>query len=376
MKSRKILGLLTGLNTINNMSRQALSKEEKKTISKVADQKFAEDLIKIELPKHYPDFKTLESLELTTYKNHYGRTSAVFVVEYFVRYLDKDDKEQELDLFCSAHTDGSREGAYLKTKFLYEQGFDKGKYRVAKPLFFVPEQKAFVYVASEGDSLFNFFKKDTEANLDSVFKLSAGWIRKLHGFDLEKNKFDWPDFRIANMVPSPEKFITDFSNDNQKQGDLVASLYKQMHNLELEYQSEYPQTLIYGDYHPENIIIKGLDAQELEMIDFTDLALGDPMVDLGAFIQQFDFMGHNFISREKINHYKRLFVEAYFEEELDKISEDYIKRINLYQAWTALRTAIFLFYMKDIDNPINDLLSDCENYLKLSLNKEKKVNLH
>ena len=333
-------------------------------------------MLKKELPKYFDDFKELKSLSLKPFKNHLGKSSAVFVVEYLIKYLDKDGSSKELDLFCSAHTDGSREGAYIKTKFLYEQGFDKGKYRVSKPLFFVPEQKAFVYVASIGESLFKFFKEDPGADLDSALTLAAGWIKKLHGFDLKKNKFDWPDFRVANMIPTPEKFMADFIEDDKEQGKLVTDLYNQMHELELKYQTEYPQSLIYGDYHPENIIINGLDASDLEMIDFTDLALGDPMVDLGAFIQQFDFMGHNFVSREKINQNKKLFVEAYFKKPLDEIKTEYIKRINLYQSWTALRTAIFLFYMRDMDNPIHDLLEDCKNYINLSAKEEKEINLH
>ena len=112
------------------------------------------------------------------------------------------------------------------------------------------------------------------------------------------------------------------------------------------------------------------------MIDFTDLAYGDPMMDLGTFLQQLDFMGHNFISREQINNYKTFFISAYFKKDFDKIDIEYISRINLYQAWTALRTAIFLFYMNDAENPIDDLLQDSQGYLAVVKKEEKIINLH
>ena len=112
------------------------------------------------------------------------------------------------------------------------------------------------------------------------------------------------------------------------------------------------------------------------MIDFTDVAKGDPMVDLGAFLQQFDFMGHNYLSRKRINNYKEYLLEQYFDEDFDKIKIDFINRINLYQAWTALRSAILIFYQQDENNPIDGVLEDCDKYLELATNNIHKINLH
>jgi len=174
----------------------------------------------------------------------------------------------------------------------------------------------------------------------------------------------------------PEKFIKDFYNDNQQQGQIVDELFQQMQKDENRFNKTIKKTLIYGDNHPENIIIRDLKADYLEMIDFTDVALGDPMIDLGTFLQQFDFMGHNFISREKMNDYKTFFVENYFQQSFSQIKIDYLNRINLYQSWTALRSATFLFYMKDVENPILDLLHDSQNYLQLAKQGQRIINLH
>jgi len=136
----------------------------------------------------------------------------------------------------------------------------------------------------------------------------------------------------------------------------------------------------YGHLRPGtyDITIPRYDKNQdyLKMIDLTDVCLGDPMIDLGTFLQQFDFMGHNFISRKKMNKYKDYFIKIYFNKEIKNINIKYINRINLYQSWTALRTSVFLFYMKDVNNPVFNLLKDSNKYLQLAENNKKEINIY
>ncbi len=358
------------------MKRRALSEKVKAHIAKLVDKNFAKKVFAVQLPKYYKDFYKIKVIELDPYKRHLGVTSAVFVVEYRIKYLTRDGHTKSLDLFASAHSDGSRYGAYQKTKVLYKQGFAQGKFRVTKPLFYLRQQKAFVYESSPGRSFFNFFTQEPRANLKPALKLITGWISKLHNFDFSQEQFVWPQFSIGTMVPPPDKFIVDFLQEDKRQGQIVKKLVREMRQFKKKINSRSDQTLIYGDYHPENVIMTDLRAKHLTMIDFTDIALGDPMIDLGTFLQQFDFMGHNFISRHKINEYKEFFVSSYFDKAFAKIDINYLNRINLYQSWTALRTAVFLFYMKDVENPVDDLIADSINYLDCALKNKRKINLH
>jgi len=352
-----------------------LSEKTKQRIVKLVEKDFVIEVLDQRLKKYYKDFKKIKTLRLDPFKRHLGVTSAVFVVEYKIKYISTEGKTKDIDIFVSAHSDGSRKGAYQKTKTLYNNGFDKGKYRVTKPLFFLPEQKAFFYVSSPGRSFFNFFTQDISADLNNSWKLTTSWIKQLHSIDIKSMDFKWPTFSILDMVPSPKKFVKDFYNSDEKLGQSIDKLVKDLVKLDKKYRSKIGQILIYGDFHPENIIMEGLDAKEIEMIDFTDIALGDPMMDLGTFIQQFDFMGHNFISRKEIDKHKTSFVEAYFGKKFKNIDIEYINRINLYQSWTAMRSAIFLFYMKDVENPIDDLLEDSIKYLELAKNSKREINL-
>ena len=355
-------------------SRQTISEETKNKIAKLADQGFVEQLLNENLKKYYSDFQKIKSLELTPYKQHLGQTSAVFVIGYQLVYLTDDDQEVKLHLFATGHSDGSRKAAYQKLGFLYEHGFDQGKFQATRPLFFTEGQQGFFYEASEGQNLFNFFIDHTEVDLKNILSLAAGWINKLHNL-AAVDDFNWPQFNIADMVPSLQQFLLDFSAKDPKQGAQVKRIINTMQQYQQRFNKEHAMTLIYGDYHPENIIVENLETDYLKMIDFTDIAIGDSMVDLGSFLQQFDFMGHKFFPRSKINADKEYFLTTYFQKDLDKIDAHFFQRINLYQAWTALRTAVFLFYMHE-DHSVADLLVETEKYLDLIEQGEKKINLH
>ncbi len=358
------------------MYRKPLAKETINKMARLIDVDFVTEILNKKLPKAYADFVRIKEIKIRPFKKHAGASSAVFVAEYDLLYVDLQGKEKHLVVFSSAHSDYSRKGSFKKTSFLYEHGFNQGKYRVTRPLFYLNDQRAFFYQASIGKNFFSFLREDEEANFESVFTLVAGWIKQLHSFDIEKNKVDWEDFRISDMNPAPKKFIKDFLEEDKILGRIIDALVEKMVGMEEVNAKKNKKTMIYGDNHPENVIIESLSAEHLEMIDFTDLALGDPMADIGTFLQQFDFMSHTFMPRERINKYKLYFLEAYFGKKMEDIEVDYINRINLYQSWTALRTTVFVFYMHDEDDDILDLLEEAKSYLEMAINNEKEVNLH
>ncbi|RJQ34448.1 aminoglycoside phosphotransferase family protein [Candidatus Parcubacteria bacterium] len=357
------------------MKKKALSEKTKAAVAKLLEHDFVCDVLDKRLGDYYKDFKRVVQIESEAYKRHLGITSAVFVVDYKVKYQTKSGGHKNIDIFASAHSDGSRLGAYQKTKILYEHGFDKGKFRVTTPLFFLKEQKAFFYISSPGQSLFNFFTQDPKVDLKPAMHLATAWIKKLHSFDYQAVNFVWPNFKINAMVPAPRQFIPDFYSGDEKRGRAIEGLVSDLKKMVDSYNRKIDKVLIYGDYHPENIIITSLKARSLEMIDFTDLAIGDPMMDIGIFIQQFDFMGHNFISRSEMNDYKTFFVEAYFGKKFEKIEIDFINRINIYQSWAAMRSVVFIFYKKDVENPVDGLLRDAIGYLSLAQEGKHKINL-
>ncbi len=356
------------------MTRIELSEDIKNKISKLADIDFIKQVFTKNLSRHYPNFKEVKNLSLYTHKRHLGRTSVVFVVEYKVDYINRRGEDRRLYIFASAHSDGSRWGAYQKNLALYKNGFSSGPFRVTRPLFFLEEQQAFFYQSSPGKSLFRWFVKNSEADLRPILSLAAGWIKKLHSLDSSLGNINWPVFKIANMVPAPADFVADFIASDAARGETVKQIVDQLQSYEKSFAEQFGKTLVYGDYHPENVVIRGLDTDNIEMIDFTDVACGDPMIDVGTFLEQLDFMMHRFLPREKINEYEIFFVESYFGKQFAEIDQTFINRINLYQAWTALRIAVFLFYAHSAH--IDDMLKEIKHYLQAISENKKIINLY
>ena len=348
--------------------------EQKNKIAQLNDPVFVESCLNAHLASYYPDFLSINKLELHPYKKHIGKTSAVFVVGYRIEYQSKNAENKRLNLVATGHSDGSRKAAFEKLNYLYNHGFSEGQYLVTRPLFYLEENLSFFYEASVGHRLFSFFQAGTEVDLKNALDLTAAWVKKLHQLEFDQS-FPWPKFSVNNIGPSVQKFFTDFMNHNPALGKKTREMFTSIKQQEQELASEFKTCLVYGDYHPENIILISIDSKSLKMIDFTDVSLGDPMLDLGSFLQQFDFMGHRFFSRTKVNREKEYFVSSYFGKKLEDIPVEFFARINLYQAWTALRTASFLFYMHR-DGSVRELLEEVEGYVNLISKKEKNINLH
>lgn len=348
--------------------------EQKKKVALLNDEAFIKNCLNQNLAKYYPDFVEVRQLDLHAYKKHLGNTGAVFVVGYKVEYLAKDKSVKKIKLVATGHSDGSRKLAFAKLNYLYNHDFSSGKYLVTKPLFYLEENLAFFYEASIGHRLFSFFKADEYLNLANAMNLAAAWVRKLHQLELDET-FAWPKFSVHHIGPSVKKFFTDIISHNETLGKRVEKMLVDIKRHEELFDKSLKPCLVYGDYHPENVILTSLEAKKIKMIDFTDVALGDPMVDVGSFLQQLDFMGHRFFSRAKVNYEKEYFVTSYFGQKFADIPLEFFPRINLYQAWVALRTAAFLFYMHK-DDSVKFLLDEVEKYLSLVERAERKINLY
>lgn len=348
--------------------------EQKKKVALLNDEVFIKTCLNQNLGKYYADFVEVQKLDLHAYKKHVGKTSAVFVVGYKLEYLNQAGETKKIKLVATGHSDGSRKLAFAKLNYLYNHGFNSGKYLVTKPLFYLEENLAFFYEASIGHRLFSFFKADEYLNLGNAMHLAATWLKKLHQLETDET-FVWPQFSINNVGSSIKNFLPDILEQDLSMGTRVEKILASIKKYEAQFDQNLEVCLVYGDYHPENVILTSLEAKQIKMIDFTDVALGDPMVDIGSFLQQLDFMGHRFFSRAKVNYEKKSFLTSYFDQEFEEIPLGFFPRINLYQAWVALRSAALLFYMHK-DASVKFLLDEVEKYLALVESGERKINLY
>ena len=310
-------------------------------------QLFNEDYVVAYLRKKvlplYPDFKDVEKTEIIAHKKNVwaGETYHV-VIEFRTKFIRKDGKQVELPIFCSAHSDEPRKNVYDALKFLWENGFAKGNLSIPHALFYSDYFVGTFYRGVEGTNLYHYIRADDHKNIDSIVPKAAQWFAKLHNLDTRNAKnFNKENSRIETVFPGIEHTIKRIKRDYPDYGDVFEEIFSIVNKKEKEFLASTDQRwLTHGDAHPENII--KMSDKKIAVIDFTDLCLSDFARDLGAFLQQLEFMMLRKVhDRVYINKTKDLFLSSYFKFAKIKLDKDIEARINNYYYWTAMRTATY-----------------------------------
>ncbi|MCR4280054.1 MAG: aminoglycoside phosphotransferase family protein [Candidatus Komeilibacteria bacterium] len=349
--------------------------EEKKRAQDILDTDFVQKYLNNKLPLVLPDFIELLHLERRVYKKSLGKYNTACVVRYRFTYAATDNIEKTKDLIFSSGTDGSRKISYRGLRWLHKQNFNHNdQYKIVDVLDFLPEQSCLIYWSATGKNLL-YYVTQRHPNLTVLIELSAGWLKKIHGLTVPPNGPVKLHF-IQHMIPRPSWFCYRLSNVFPAWGKRVTKLVHQQISLEKKLQKRATtQTVIYGDYHPENIIFRDPNVKRVKVIDFTDLSLGLAERDLGTFIQQFAFMSRLFLPRDERYRLKRVFLEKYFGRSYYDLPTEVFEKINLYQSWTALRSASFLFFSGGDQRLVFELIHDSERYMDNVLRKKRTINI-
>lgn len=334
-------------------------------VNKGLDYDFVEALMKSIAQKHFPDFASIEKVHHVRHKRRVGKHNSTFIYSYYISGSKKDGSAIEKHLIYSSHSDASRLAAFNNMNLLNASGFnDDRTYMAVVPLEYVPDVHALIYEATDGKTLYQHMSQHTARELDPLLHLVAAWIRKFHTFKLK------PD--VLSQIPLASSSIANWNADelqaevekaSTSQGEKLRYFNETYFSLEKKLHDHLEPRLIYGDLHPENVITETLAPKSLTLIDFTDVSRGDPMRDIGTFIQQLQFMGAQFYAQADTEHLKQFFIEQYFGKPLAEIDQELLDRINLYQAWSSLRGFVYFFYQPDYREKSYGLLEDAWRYL-------------
>lgn len=320
------------------------------------------------------------SMDIEKFKNITGHKRVLIVNRYNLE-IRRSQNNDKVSIIANCHTNGSREFCFNAVQYLYSTGFNHGNYQVTKPYLYDSNIYTFFYKNSKGKELFHYIQQQDNSILINPIRHAAAWLVKLHSTPLPKNRFikqatyDQIDPSLNFFMPWIEKTIPEYSS---KINNIYQTLIKKDKNNLKKLKN---RTLVYGDYHPENIIIKSPLSKYITMIDFTDLSIGDPTKDIGCFLQQFKFMSRLFLEKDKIHELQKIFLYTYLNKKKHGTDKQFFSRINLYQAITAFRSMIYIFlegiykHHLHISKPlVFELLENCENYLKMSDEKKEQIN--
>jgi hypothetical protein len=320
-------------------------------INNLFSEQFVINLFRGKVLSHYPDFLDIKKVTVVPHKQYVWEKTYHVVLEFMTVLITKDGREEEIEIFCSAHSNEPRQNAYEALKYLWDNDFSKGYLTTPHPLFYDEKLRAVFYRGVSGRSLYYYIKEKRFEEIERIVPLAAAWFNKLHSIPITNAKnFNEENSRIRTVIPGKDKILKNIKNNYPDHYETYQKIYEIfIKNEENFLESTKERWLIHGDAHPENIIRMG--ETKIAGIDFTDVCLADFARDLGSFLQQLEYMaGRKTGDLVFTKRMKKLFLESYLNCAKIELSNGLKSRIDNYYNWTAIRSATF-FLMKHDPQP-------------------------
>jgi len=271
-------------------------------IEKAEDPVFIEKFFKKNFKIYFPDVKKekIKKIEIEKKSPIWAKDTSL------LRYKIFFDSQLKI-VRGSAKKTHSKKKIFFLMNYLYWHGFNKGSYRIPKPLDYFEKANLLLYEEVEGETFASMLAQNKLKKIEQNVKRIAQWLAKLHttkikgvlfekALFLGKRKYQKMFSDIENLMPSLKKDLK-FSIDL----DLVQQAWR---------KKEY-FALIHNDFYPGNIIIQD---SKIFGIDFDRAGIGPFLMDLATFYGCFDFpkeiwqIGLTKSERKKI---QNLFLKVY-----------------------------------------------------------------
>lgn len=317
-------------------------------ILQLFDEDFVMDYFRREVLPLYPDFSQVISVKIKPYKKMVWKTTYHVVVGFNVEvFSDKKNKNENIFLVCSAHSEEPRENVFKVLTFLWRKGLAADWIDIPFPLFYSQEFKGVFYSGLRGENILKQVREGGPTALEKMI-LAGKLFANLHSLTVNDSlEFNLQNAKIETVVPGVEAIFKGMTN---RYGDVYDKEIRYFYNYFIKEEEKYLQQeknlcLIHGDAHLENIIDTG--PGRLGVIDFADFCIGDFARDLGTFLQQLEHRllkkedGSRDLEQEKL--LKEAFLHSYIIERGLVLDDNLKARIKLYYDWTMLRTATYFF---------------------------------
>lgn len=367
-----LVGLLGGRFWWLKKKVHIASPTQRQATSKIFEQQFAWDYWQKNLAK-IPNAQKLIKIQQEIYKKKIGQFNISGVVCYRLFFINKAGQEECADYFFSASTDNNRWQSYLLMKYLSQVNFGSQIVVVATAIDYLKEECCLVYRGVPGSTMYELLL-GTVLNKTELIKLAAQWLKYWHQVpinDLKSINLSEGYLYLSSPQASRSCYLL------TKTFPFWGKIAKQLITQQVIYEKKFwpnKRVVVHGDYQLENLIINQ-DQNSAGMVDLTDVVYGNPYRDLGTFIQQMSFMLRLQHPKKQLYYWKRVFLEEYFGCSYQDITSEIFQQINLYQSWTAWRSALYIFLMKGAKSLVVELLKDSQRYLQLVEQKQKTINI-
>ncbi len=262
----------------------------------------------------------------------------------------------------SAWTEGER--SHHIAEEIYRHGFDRGLFRVPKPLEKDPENLSLIEERVSGRSLFDAMVQARPDEAVHDLELAAGWLSKLHNARLKITPAD----EYLRIEPDRlEYYLKSLIETHNRYLDRVRQIKDQVLQQETELIQSRPEILVqgHGDYHAKNIFISPEEPEGDECITVIDFGSSYQLpraFDVGTFLAQ--YVNMFFHERQVQRHAPAdLFLRAYLER-AGPAEGDFLAQANLYKARTCLS---ILYYLAKIR------MGDSEQFWRILVEAERSL---
>ena len=234
----------------------------------------------------------------------------------------------------------SGERSFHIAKNLLEHGFEKGTYRIPKPLDKDTRNLSFIEERIDGLTLFDALATAEPANATKYLKMAAEWLSKLHNLKLKLS----PANEYMQIEPDRiEDYLKSLVETGNKHLQRAREIKDMVLKKETELFKKHPEILVqsHGDYHPKNIFINHMDHEEfVAVIDFDSSYQLPRAFDVGTFLAQYLNMFFHDRNVKRIAS-SDIFLETYTAT-ADNLERDFMNQVYLYKSRASLSILYYL----------------------------------
>jgi len=252
---------------------------------------------------------------------------------------------------------------------IFNAGFDKGTYRIARPLGCDAEEMLVIEQGLQGTRFFEKLIGSSISEARCFTRLSARWLAKLHN---QKFQITPPGEFLETEPGYLDTYLKWFENSGHPHTHRVREIADAVRSAESRRYRDRETALVqgHGDYHPKNIYIckdrqDRPDTLYVAAIDFDSSRCLPPAFDVGTFLAQFR---HQFFSYPAIRDAvpQEVFLDAYLESSA-VTGRDFLCEVELFHARANLNIAAYLVQLG---------LGDSEDLWRLIVEAERAVVQH
>ena len=223
-------------------------------------------------------------------------------------------------------------------------GFEKGKYRVPKPLGHDRHNLTLIEQGIQGKTLFDKMIAASPQEAAHFLRMAAEWLARLHNCKLQITS---PDEFLTSETKRLEFYLSAFYEIKHPHARRAQEIMDTVIETESALYHDHPDRMVqgHGDFHPKNIFIgqdnsDGPSSSFVAAIDFDSSNVMPPSFDVGTFLTQFknQFYANKQIL-EKVS--EKPFLDTYLYH-ISEVDNDFLSQVEIFKARTSLSICYYL----------------------------------